>query len=130
MKHTIKLTIGAAIAAAVFIVSQGRGLALEDSARPASAVSLPVLAQIAPVSTVPANGDLNPYGVAFVPAGFPAGGTIQSGDILTFVSQFPVDTVPGAAFGIALETIGGGFAQFAAVDDNTNSVTNFIVQTR
>ena len=30
-------------------------------------------------STVPGNGDLNPYGVAFVPPGFPSGGTIVSG---------------------------------------------------
>ena len=33
-------------------------------------------------STIPGNGDLNPYGVAFVPAGFPAGGTIAAGDVL------------------------------------------------
>jgi DNA-binding beta-propeller fold protein YncE len=38
------------------------------------------------VSTVPANGDVNPYGVAFVPAGFPKGGTLAPGDIL--VSNF------------------------------------------
>ena len=39
------------------------------------------------VSTVPlTNGDLNPYGVAFVPNGFPAGGLLQPGDIL--VSNF------------------------------------------
>lgn len=38
------------------------------------------------VSTVPANGDLNPYGVAFVPAAFPDGGTIHPGDML--VSNF------------------------------------------
>ena len=37
-------------------------------------------------STVPANGDLNPYGVAFVPAGFPGGGSIAPGDVL--VSNF------------------------------------------
>jgi len=37
------------------------------------------------VSTVPSNGDLNPYGVAFVPDGFP-GGAISPGDIL--VSNF------------------------------------------
>jgi len=41
---------------------------------------------VRPVSTVPANGDGNPYGVAFVPPGFPAGGTINPGDIL--VSNF------------------------------------------
>lgn len=33
-------------------------------------------------STIPSNGDLNPYGVAFVPAGFPAGGSIAAGDLL------------------------------------------------
>jgi len=37
-------------------------------------------------STIPANGDLNPYGVAFVPPNFPSGGTISPGDIL--VSNF------------------------------------------
>jgi hypothetical protein len=38
------------------------------------------------VSTVPANGDVNPYGVAFVPAGFPRGGSLNPGDVL--VSNF------------------------------------------
>jgi len=44
--------------------------------------------RIVPVqaSTIPANGDLNPYGVAFVPAGFPGGGLLSPGDIL--VSNF------------------------------------------
>jgi len=37
-------------------------------------------------STIPSNGDLNPYGVAFVPAGFPSGGAIAAGDVL--VSNF------------------------------------------
>src|SRR6516165_9556997 len=37
-------------------------------------------------STVPTNGDVNPYGVAFVPANFPRGGTLNPGDIL--VSNF------------------------------------------
>jgi hypothetical protein len=38
------------------------------------------------VSTVPANGDGNPYGVAFVPPGFPNAGGVNVGDIL--VSNF------------------------------------------
>ena len=38
------------------------------------------------VSTVPANGDVNPYGVAFVPEGFREGGPLEPGDIL--VSNF------------------------------------------
>jgi hypothetical protein len=37
-------------------------------------------------TTVPANGDENPYGVAFVPEDFPQGGKIKAGDIL--VSNF------------------------------------------
>jgi hypothetical protein len=34
------------------------------------------------ITTVPANGDVNPYGLALVPAGFPGGGAIQPGDYL------------------------------------------------
>ncbi len=37
-------------------------------------------------TTVPDNGDVNPYGVAFVPRGFQGGGTLHPGDIL--VSNF------------------------------------------
>jgi uncharacterized protein (TIGR03118 family) len=37
-------------------------------------------------STVPANGDQNPYGVAFVPSNIKAGGALQAGDVL--VSNF------------------------------------------
>lgn len=37
-------------------------------------------------STVPSNGDENPYGVAFVPEGFPRGRKIKTGDVL--VSNF------------------------------------------
>src|SRR5579864_1087178 len=38
------------------------------------------------VSTIPANGDINPYGVAFVPHGFPHGGMLSPGDVI--VSNF------------------------------------------
>lgn len=37
-------------------------------------------------NTVPGNGDINPYGVAFVPQGFPAGGPLHPGDVV--VSNF------------------------------------------
>jgi DNA-binding beta-propeller fold protein YncE len=37
-------------------------------------------------STIPGNGDVNPYGVAFVPKGFPGGGLLHPGDLL--VSNF------------------------------------------
>jgi hypothetical protein len=56
-----------------------------------SAGGQPILKELSPsalamVSTVPPNGDVNPYGVAFVPEGFPAGGPLEPGDIL--VSNF------------------------------------------
>lgn len=51
----------------------------------------PVLVQAAAatpttISTVPANGDVNPYGLAIVPQNFAPGGMLQPGDIL--VSNF------------------------------------------
>src|SRR6516162_7655314 len=46
----------------------------------------PFLPQTIVSSTVPENGDVNPYGVAIVPAGFPSGATIAPGDVL--VSNF------------------------------------------
>ena len=42
----------------------------------------PFIPRLVISSTIPANGDLNPYGIAFVPAGFPAGGPLAAGDVL------------------------------------------------
>ena len=42
--------------------------------------------QVRSASTVPSTGDQNPYGVAFVPPGFPAGGKASPGNVL--VSNF------------------------------------------
>jgi hypothetical protein len=47
---------------------------------------VPFLPRLVVSSTIPANGDLNPYGVAFVPPGFRAGRSIAPGDVL--VSNF------------------------------------------
>jgi hypothetical protein len=44
-------------------------------------------------STVPANGDQNPYGVAFVPSGIVPGGKLHAGSIL--VSNFNDASLPG-----------------------------------
>jgi hypothetical protein len=44
-------------------------------------------------STIASNGDVNPYGVAFVPQGFPKGGKTASGDVL--VSNFNAGPAPG-----------------------------------
>jgi hypothetical protein len=45
-----------------------------------------ILESLQSITAVPPSGDLNPYGVAFVPAEFPGGGSIASGDVL--VSNF------------------------------------------
>lgn len=44
-------------------------------------------------STIATNGDVNPYGVAFVPQGFPKGGKTEAGDIL--VTNFNAGPAPG-----------------------------------
>jgi hypothetical protein len=49
-------------------------------------VYLPPIGNPVIANTKPVNGDVNPYGVAFIPAGFPAGGLLVSTDIL--VSNF------------------------------------------
>jgi sugar lactone lactonase YvrE len=76
----------------------GTGLNLElledrcvPSTLPPLAANSPIVPNLfsypqASVSTVSPSGDLNPYGVAFVPSGFATGGTLQPGDIL--VSNF------------------------------------------
>jgi hypothetical protein len=51
---------------------------------------IPFLPSLLISSTIPANADLNPYGVAFVPKGFPDGGKVAPGDIL--VSNFNNNT--------------------------------------
>src|ERR1700685_2520343 len=65
------------VAVALLTSATGIGLA-EDAFLPSPVRS---------VSTIPANGDVNPYGVAFVPNNFQAGsGPLKHGDIL--VSNF------------------------------------------
>jgi len=61
-------------------------LAVSISPRPSFADSLDLGREAQVTSTVPANGDVNPYGVAFVPSEFHKGGTISPGDVL--VSNF------------------------------------------
>jgi hypothetical protein len=65
----------------------GAGLALCATGAAIAAELTPLLPpSFVTSSTVPANGDLNPYGVVFVPDGFPRFGTITAGDLL--VSNF------------------------------------------
>ena len=54
-------------------------------------------------TTVAANGDNNPYGVAFIPKDFPAGGKLKPGDIL--VSDFNNGTSGLQATGVSIVSI-------------------------
>jgi hypothetical protein len=75
-------------------------------------------------STIPANGDLNPYGIAFVPAGFPAGGALSPGDVL--VSNFNASTnLQGTGTTIIKFTPGDAVAPSVPVGQNGNAVTFF-----
>jgi len=69
--------------AAVLLTAGATGMAFAQF--PGDDTFLP--SPVRSVSTVPANGDVNPYGVAFVPVGFQTGsGPLKHGDIL--VSNF------------------------------------------
>jgi hypothetical protein len=77
--HTLAqtVTLSCILAASAFITS------LPVSAQSTS----PFLPPPPPVvSTVPSNGDVNPYGVLFIPEGLPSDGTLKAGNIL--VSNF------------------------------------------
>ena len=82
MPHLTYVSPTAAVA--VFLASALAVAQLPTTAR--ADEPQPFLPNIDITSTIPANGDLNPYGVAFVPADFPAGGPLNPGDIL--VSNF------------------------------------------
>jgi hypothetical protein len=62
------------------------GLSLSVAVLSLASASAAFVPQLVNSTTIPANGDLNPYGVAFVPSGFPKGGAIAAGDVL--VSNF------------------------------------------
>jgi hypothetical protein len=77
----IKQLMGRAQIGPALAASLGLWAALSSTTRADDAF----LPRLINSSTIPANGDLNPYGVAFVPMGFP-GTTVAAGDVL--VSNF------------------------------------------
>lgn len=80
MRRRYDRWVATAIAiAATASASLGKPASANDGAQP-------FVPQIITSSTIPGNGDLNPYGLAVVPPGFPAGGAILPGDVL--VSNF------------------------------------------
>jgi hypothetical protein len=75
-------------------------------------------------STVPTNGDLNPYGVAFVPRNFPGGGSIAPGDVL--ISNFNnLNNVQGTGTTIVKLTPNGTVAPSVAAGSSGTAVTFF-----
>ena len=78
-KIALAVLAGAALGAVVVILNAS---AASVPLRPI----LPNLSTPTSVSVVGGNGDINPYGVAFVPAGFVTGGKLNPGDII--VSDF------------------------------------------
>ncbi len=75
----------------------------------------------ASVSTVPSNGDVNPYGVLFVPK-LPAGGGLQPGDIL--VSNFNnVENLQGLGKTIVRVTKSGSVSTFYTGTANQSGLT-------
>ncbi|PMQ04605.1 hypothetical protein DyAD56_13840 [Dyella sp. AD56] len=75
-------------------------------------------------STIPTNGDLNPYGVAFVPQNFPRGGAIAPGDVL--VSNFNnISNLQGTGTTIIKLTPTGQLAPGVAAGTAGNATTFF-----
>lgn len=65
----------------------GMGMPPAGDGKDAEQVQIvPSLTPTLSASTIPANGDVNPYGVAFVPKGVAPGGPLKAGDVL--VSNF------------------------------------------
>jgi DNA-binding beta-propeller fold protein YncE len=90
------------------------GLGLWAAIAPAADSDDAFIPQVITSSTIPTNGDVNPYGVAFVPAHFPAGGTIAAGDVLASnfnsTANVPVTGVQGTGTTIVQLTPRGPLA--------------------
>jgi len=84
----------------------------------------PFLPRLVVSSTIPANGDLNPYGVAFVPQNFPGGGLIAAGDVL--ISNFNnLNNVQGTGTTIVKLTPNGAVVPPPAPGSSGTAVTFF-----
>ncbi|SIT44605.1 conserved exported hypothetical protein [Paraburkholderia ribeironis] len=128
----------------LFAMLYGTGLALCATGAAVAGELTPLLPPAFVTSpTVPTNGDVNPYGVAFVPDGFPRFGTIAPGDLLvsnfnnaknlqgtgtTVVKIVPNDNPvtffqggPGLGLSTALGVLRGGFVVVGSVPTTDGS---------
>jgi hypothetical protein len=100
------------------------GGALAPGAARADEGQSPVPPHFIVSSTIPANGDLNPYGIAFVPDEFPTGGKIAPGDVL--VANFNASSnLQGTGVTIIKLTPNGAVAPSVAAGQNGNATTFF-----
>lgn len=110
--------MGAGLVAALFGLGGTFALADQDDR--------PFVPNVVVSSTVPADGDLNPYGIAFVPAGFPEDGSLRVGDVL--VANFNAsNNFQGTGTTIIKFTParGGPVAPFTPAGMNGNASTFF-----
>ena len=88
----------------------------------------PFLPRLVVSSTIPQNGDLNPYGVAFVPQSFPGGGLIAPGDVL--ISNFNnSNNVQGTGITIVKLTPNGTIAPTPVPPGSPGSAFTFFTST-
>jgi hypothetical protein len=93
IRNLKRLAGGGLVLAAVGVISSQPALA-GNSVEPLIPVQ---------TSTIASNGDVNPYGVSFVPNGFPKGGKTASGDIL--VSNFNAAPPAGQGTGTTIVSV-------------------------
>jgi DNA-binding beta-propeller fold protein YncE len=97
---------------------------LSAAAAQATDEDKPFLPQLIVSSTIPTDGDLNPYGVAFIPEGFPGGGALLPGDVL--VSNFNNNgNLQGTGTTIIKFTPTGTLAPSVTPGQNGNAITFF-----
>jgi hypothetical protein len=89
----------------------------------------PFIPRIVLSSTIPTNGDLNPYGLVFVPDGFAPGGAIAAGDVL--VANFnDFNNLQGRGTTIIKLTPNSAVAPAVPVGSSGNALTFFAGQQR
>ena len=108
--HRAARAASAAIAVTCLSLAAAQTSAAASSARPPFVGPLHTVSTLA--STVPANGDVNPYGVAVVPRGV---GALRAGNVL--VSNFNnAANLQGTGTTIVQVTPRGAVSQFAVID--------------
>jgi hypothetical protein len=105
----------------------GAGIAISPLATAHADENAPFIPRLILSSTIPANGDLNPYGLVFVPDGFAPGGKIAPGDVL--VSNFnDFNNLQGRGTTIIKLTPKSAIAPPVPVGQSGNALTFFAGQ--